>query len=109
MIRLPYAILLTLCAAVVLSAQEPPPPEGQTPPTPMAGTMRPGVTPPSAEPQPYEKVITKDAKSKKGIFTVHQIKEKYYYEIPKSDSARCSSGPRRSPRPPWESGTATRN
>src|SRR5271157_2141457 len=86
MIRLPYAVLLTLCAAAVLAAQEPPPmPEGQTPPMPGAGAMRPGVTPPTPEPQPYEKVITKDAKSKKGVFTVHQIKEKYYYEIPKSE------------------------
>ncbi len=84
--RFPHAVLLTLCAAAVLAAQEPPPPpEGQTPPTPPAGAARPGVTPPSQEPQPYEKVITKDAKSKKGIFTVHQIKEKYYYEIPKSE------------------------
>jgi uncharacterized protein DUF4953/uncharacterized protein DUF5117/uncharacterized protein DUF5118 len=33
-------------------------------------------------PKPYEKVITPDAKSKIGIFTVHQIKEKVYYEIP---------------------------
>src|ERR1019366_3408139 len=81
-----YAVLLTLCAAVVLSAQDPPPaPEGQTPPMPMAGAMRPGGTPPSQEAQPYEKEITKDAKSKKGIFTVHRIKEKYYYEIPKSE------------------------
>ena len=76
MIRLPYAIPLALCAAAVLAAQEPPPPEGQTPQTPPAGAARPGVTPPSPEPQPYEKVITKDAKSKKGIFIVHQIKEK---------------------------------
>jgi hypothetical protein len=30
-------------------------------------------------------VITKEAKSKKGIFTVHQVKERYYYEIPKSE------------------------
>src|ERR1019366_169998 len=86
MIRLSYAIPLALCAAVVLSAPEPPPPpEGPAPQSPPAGAVRPGVTPPSQEPQPYEKVITKDAKSKKGIFTVHQIKEKYYYEIPKSE------------------------
>jgi hypothetical protein len=38
---------------------------------------------PTQEPQPYEKVITKEAKTKKGLFTVHQIKDKYYYEIPK--------------------------
>jgi hypothetical protein len=40
---------------------------------------------PSQDPQPYEKVITKEAKSKKGVFTVHQIKERYYYEIPKAE------------------------
>src|SRR5262249_566282 len=61
-------------------AQEPTPQE-----TPQAGPPRPGITPPSQEPQPYEKVITKDAKSKKGVFTVHQIKDKYYYEIPKRE------------------------
>ena len=33
--------------------------------------------------QPYTKVITKDAKSDEGLFTVHQVKNKYYFEIPK--------------------------
>ena len=37
------------------------------------------------DPQPYDRVITKDAKTAKGLFTVHQIKERYYYEIPKSE------------------------
>ena len=37
------------------------------------------------EPQPYDRVITKDAKTAKGLFTVHQIKERYYYEIPKNE------------------------
>ena len=76
----PLAILLSLMAATVASAQEPPQvePPGQGP----AGLR--GITPPTNEPQPYEKVITKDAKSKSGVFTVHEIKDKYYYEIPKS-------------------------
>ena len=56
-----------------------------TPETPAAGIPRPGGTPPGSDPQPYDKVITKDAKTKKGIFTVHQMKEKFYYEIPKSE------------------------
>src|SRR5262249_43516849 len=43
---------------------------------------RPGQTP---EIKPYEKVITKDAKSTPGVFTVHRIKEKIYYEIPKNE------------------------
>ncbi|WP_215225589.1 zinc-dependent metalloprotease [Echinicola shivajiensis] len=34
--------------------------------------------------KPYSKVITEEAKSKDGLFTVHQIQEKYYYEIPDS-------------------------
>src|SRR5438552_10738384 len=73
-------VLFCLCAFSVSFAQEPTPAE-----TPQVGPPRPGLTPPSQEPQPYEKVITKDAKSKKGIFTVHQIKDKYYYEIPKGE------------------------
>ena len=74
--------LFCLCAFGMCFAQEPTPQE--TPQT--AGPQRPpGLTPPSQEPQPYEKVITKEAKSKKGVFTVHQIKEKYYYEIPKNE------------------------
>nr|WP_157366943.1 zinc-dependent metalloprotease [Algoriphagus vanfongensis] len=35
-------------------------------------------------PKPYKEVITKDAKSKDGLFKVHQIDDKYYYEIPDS-------------------------
>ena len=34
--------------------------------------------------KPYNKVITKDAKSDQGLFTVHQIDEDYFYEIPDS-------------------------
>ena len=34
--------------------------------------------------KPYSKVITKDAKSDEGLFTVHKVKDKYYYEIPDS-------------------------
>src|SRR5215467_14637397 len=43
--------------------------------------------PTSREPEikPYDRVITKDAKSDEGVFTVHRIKEKVYYEIPKKE------------------------
>ena len=34
--------------------------------------------------QPYKKVITKDAVTDKGLFDVHRIDEKYFYEIPDS-------------------------
>ncbi len=80
-----HATLLALCALTLLSAQEPPPTDpAQTPAA--GGPQRPfGAATPSPDPQPYDKVITKEAKSKKGVFTVHQIKDKYYYEIPKSE------------------------
>lgn len=34
--------------------------------------------------QPFNKVITKDAKSDEGLFTVHSLDEKFFYEIPDS-------------------------
>lgn len=34
--------------------------------------------------KPYSKVITKDAKSDPGLFTVHQVEDDYFYEIPDS-------------------------
>jgi hypothetical protein len=36
------------------------------------------------DPKPYNKVITKDAKSDAGLFTVHTLDDKFYYEIPDS-------------------------
>lgn len=35
--------------------------------------------------KPYEEVITKDAKSTAGVFTVHKVENKWYYEIPKNE------------------------
>ena len=57
------------------------PPTGQDQP---AGRPGAGRGQQSTEPQPYDRVITKDAKSMEGIFTVHRIKDKLYFEIPKS-------------------------
>ncbi|MCP9199698.1 zinc-dependent metalloprotease [Gramella sp. GC03-9] len=34
--------------------------------------------------KPYNKVITKDAKSDQGLFTVHKVDNDYFYEIPDS-------------------------
>jgi hypothetical protein len=81
------SVLVLFCAAALMHAQDPPtPPSDTLPETPAATPALPARgAPPSQEPQPYEKVITKDAKSTSGIFTVHVIKDKYYYEIPKSE------------------------
>ncbi|MBO0321609.1 zinc-dependent metalloprotease [Muricauda sp. CAU 1633] len=34
--------------------------------------------------KPYDKVITKEAKTDTGLFSVHEVDDKYYYEIPDS-------------------------
>src|ERR1700742_4293430 len=71
-------------AGAILHAQEPPPPaETPVPSAPAAAPAGPAARNPN-EPQPYDRVITKDAKSSKGIFTVHQIRDRYYFEIPKA-------------------------
>ncbi len=76
------ASLLILALAAFSSAvavgQEPP--QGQPP----AGAQgRPGAQSREPEIRPYDRVITKEAKTDDGIFKVHRIKEKIYYEIPK--------------------------
>ncbi|HSR49578.1 MAG TPA: zinc-dependent metalloprotease [Acidobacteriota bacterium] len=38
--------------------------------------------------KPYEEVITDEAKTDEGIFKVHQVGEKYYYEIPESEMGK---------------------
>jgi Met-zincin/Domain of unknown function (DUF5117)/Domain of unknown function (DUF5118) len=38
--------------------------------------------------RPYERVITKEARSDAGVFTVHRIKDRVYYEIPKDRLGR---------------------
>src|SRR3989442_7323496 len=59
--------------------------EPQTPPATPAAQDRPGRPDQQPEIKPYEKVITKEAKSDPGIFTVYTVKDKTYYEIPKSE------------------------
>ena len=73
--------LLTPRSEANNSPQDPPAPP--VTPTGQERFGRPDQQP--AEPKPYERVITKEAKSDEGIFTVHTIKEKIYYEIPKSE------------------------
>jgi len=70
---------VALCAAS-LAAQEPVPQEG----APQA-PERPGVRPAEPEIRPYEKVITKEAQTQRGIFTVHRLRSRVYYEIPKPE------------------------
>jgi hypothetical protein len=81
------SVVFPVYFAAALFAQDPAPEPTDTPAPPAAAALPnlPGSRTPAADPQPYEKVITKDAKSVKGIFTVHQVKDRYYYEIPKDE------------------------
>src|SRR4030095_8651508 len=73
-------LLAVILATSIAAAQE-------TPPTPPA--EQPPAAPPQADraaptpgtPRPYDRVITKEAKSDPGIFTVHRVGERFYYEI----------------------------
>ncbi len=47
-------------------------------------TAKPKEKPKKDAIKPYDKVITKEAKSDKGLFTVHKIDATYFYEIPDS-------------------------
>jgi hypothetical protein len=77
--RFGIALAIALAPATAF-AQDPP----QDPP---AGGGRGGR---AAEPEikPYDRVITKEAKSDEGIFAVHRIKDRVYYEIPKERLGR---------------------
>src|SRR5687768_1635957 len=62
--------------------------------TPATGAQRPSAETDGDEPgraerrevpdlRPYDRVITKDAKSDAGVFTVHRVRDRVFYEIPK--------------------------
>lgn len=76
-------VLLAPRSEAISSAQDPPaPPAGGGQDQP----QRPGGRPDqSTEPRPYDRVITKEAKTDEGVFKIHTIKDKVYYEIPKSE------------------------
>ncbi|HQZ51665.1 MAG TPA: DUF5118 domain-containing protein, partial [Chitinophagaceae bacterium] len=69
--------ILCLFISVVMLAQ----PGGARPDT----TRRP-LTPaaPSKGPKPYKEVISSKAVTDDGLFKVHKVEDKYYFEIPES-------------------------
>lgn len=70
------ATLVLPLLALALLAQQPPPPAKPDAPKPAP------AKPPASGPKKYEDVITAKAKTRDGLFKVHQIDEKWYYEIP---------------------------
>ncbi len=84
-LRLLAALLLF---AHALLAQDVPPPVPPRPDTlpPAAATPKDSTDKKEAKkgPKPYEKVITDKAVSTHGLFSVHLVDDKYYFEIPDS-------------------------
>ncbi len=83
--RLLIPITLLMLLALPTHAQrkkkkDPPAPAMTTPATPPVA-----VPPPSRPgPKPFKEVITARAKTSKGLFNVHQLDGKYFFEIPDS-------------------------
>ncbi len=76
--------LLLLAGSLQAAAQDKKPP---VPAAPANGAAPAAATPPAfpkAGPKPYKEIITDKAISKKGLFTVHKVEDKWYFEIPDS-------------------------
>jgi hypothetical protein len=73
-----FAVALSIAVVPCVAAAQDPP--AQDPPQ---GGGR-GGRAQEPEIRPYERVITAEAKSDDGVFKVHRIKDRVYYEIPKS-------------------------
>lgn len=74
--------LTALAFATTVTAQRPATPPA-APATP--GTQNPmtaGAGAPKTGPKAYKEIITDKAVSKKGLFTVHKVEDKFYFEIP---------------------------
>lgn len=69
--------LLILVTAISSQAQSPKTPVSPKPADSTAAKK------PASKSKTYDQVITKEAKSSKGLFTTHQVGDKYFFEIPK--------------------------
>jgi len=77
-----FLLALTLVSGLSAAIAQQRQGNSQTPPTaPTAARSAPTAT---NQPKPYKEVITDKAVSHKGLFTVHKIEDKWYFEIPDS-------------------------
>jgi len=83
--RLRLALLTLAAAAAPVLAQTPTPSPPASAASGATASVRPAlVLPEPGEPKPFDKVITADAKTQQGLFAVHKVKNKLYFEIPKA-------------------------
>lgn len=75
-------LLLGLTLPTLAQNRRPDVPASTTATTPVANTASPTAAgPPRVAIRPYREVITKAARSSRGLFTAHQVDDKYYFEI----------------------------
>jgi len=80
-----FFLVLVMGASLSAIAQKPTTPTTPTSPgTGTTGTGTTGTNRPTTGPKPYKEVITDKAVTTKGLFTVHRVDDKYYFEIPDS-------------------------
>jgi len=80
--RIPIAFALCglmASSATAAIAQDPDPPAGG------GGRGGQGGQAAAPAPRPYERVITAEAKTKRGLFNVHRVGERLYFEIPRRE------------------------
>ena len=77
-----------IAAAMILASPifaQDPPPAGQEPaPANAGGGGGQRGAGAARAPRPYDQVVTKEAKTDKGLLDVHKVGETFYYEIPKA-------------------------
>jgi hypothetical protein len=78
-------LILLLCLALVVFAQDKPKQVQGVPAAPPAKQETPPAKAGEAEPKPYDQVVTKDFQTQSGIFKVHTFKGKALLEIPKAE------------------------
>ena len=76
-------ILLASVVSFTAMAQDRRPSTPTTPTTPPAAAT-PAPAAPKTGPKPYKEVITDKSKTSKGLFVVHKVEEKYFFELPDS-------------------------
>ena len=75
------SLFVSLLLTNAVLAQTPKPTTTPTTPAADAKPTLPPATPPKPGPKPYKEVITNKAQTQRGLFTVHKLDDKYYFEI----------------------------
>ncbi|MBW3655868.1 MAG: DUF5117 domain-containing protein, partial [Gemmatimonadetes bacterium] len=96
-----YSLILLIAAALLAGCTRPPPPASG--PSPASAGARAGTSAPdgadaggdsgsggggglrAARPRPYASVITSEARSRRGMFGVHQVGDRLFFEIPRAE------------------------